>query len=393
MRASEIARRLLAECVAGRAPLALPRELLEDPGGGALFGILAEGLGDRFEPALCDVYARLFAQAIAGVSPGNSAAELLARYQRVRRVRAVTANPRRVFVLSRVTLGADVAVASVALAAARTRFPEADLVFVGPRKNFELFAADPRLRHAPVEYRRGSLRERLAVWDELRALLSQPGSLVIDPDSRLTQLGLLPVSDEASYHLFESRSYGEDTQLSLPELTAAWCAETLGIENARPYLAPGEIRRGPHIAVSLGVGQNLNKSLPAPFEEELLRMLAATGAPLVIDKGAGGEEAARVAQAAERAGVNAEFWDGSFAGFAQIIAGASLYAGYDSAGQHVAAASGVPLITVFAGFPTPRMFDRWRPVSEQSYVVRVDEPDVEQALRGVRKALAALRSL
>ena len=57
---------MLADCVAGRAPAELPRALIEEPCARALFGILAEGLGDRFEPALCDVYARLFARAIPG---------------------------------------------------------------------------------------------------------------------------------------------------------------------------------------------------------------------------------------------------------------------------------------------------------------------------------------
>ena len=45
-------------------------------------------------------------------------------------------------VLSRVTLGADVAVTSVLLAAAKQAWANAEIVFVGPRKNFELFAAD-----------------------------------------------------------------------------------------------------------------------------------------------------------------------------------------------------------------------------------------------------------
>ena len=100
--------------------------------------------------------------------------------------------------LSRVTLGADVAVTSVLLAAAKQAFPNAEIVFAGPRKNFELFAADPRLTHAAVEYRRGSLRERLAVWDDLKALAAAPDCLVLDPDSRLTQLGLLPIGDGRS---------------------------------------------------------------------------------------------------------------------------------------------------------------------------------------------------
>ena len=40
---------------------------------------------------------------------------------------------------------------------------------------------------------------------------------------------------------------------------------------------------------------------------------------------------------------------------------AKQYVGYDSAGQHVAAASGTPLISIFAGYPSERMFQRWRP--------------------------------
>jgi ADP-heptose:LPS heptosyltransferase len=61
--------------------------------------------------------------------------------------------------------------------------------------------------------------------------------------------------------------------------------------------------------------------------------------------------------------------------------------GYDSAGQHVAAAAGVPLISVFAGFPAPRMFERWRPAGEGCRVIRVDRPEVEETLRRVRTAL------
>jgi len=76
-------------------------------------------------------------------------------------------------------------------------------------------------------------------------------------------------------------------------------------------------------------------------------------------------------------------WEGSFAGFASIIASSRLYVGYDSAGQHVAAASGVPLVSIFAGFPSPRMFDRWRPVGENCHVIRVDHPDVRATLEQV----------
>jgi ADP-heptose:LPS heptosyltransferase len=305
----------------------------------------------------------------------------LARYKRIRLPRPVACDPRRIYVLSRITLGADIAVTSVLMHAAKRRFPKAQIVFVGPRKNFELFAADPRVTHAPLDYRKGSLRERAAAAQELAAIVDD---LVIDPDSRLTQLGLLPVGDETCYHLFESRAYGGETSTALPDLAAEWAFTTFGVRDAKPYIAV-ESSPNDSIAVSLGVGENPAKRLPDPFEAELLKLLAQRG-PLVIDRGAGGEERARVERAVAAAGITPTYWDGSFAGFATIIAGARLYAGYDSAGQHAAAAAGVPLITIFAGFPVPRMFDRWRPVSPGAKVIRCDTPDPYAALAAVRTA-------
>lgn len=381
--ASRAAQHVLEECLAGSPPDALPRELIEDPSGAALFGILAEGLGDRFEPALCDAYARLFAGAI---DPQN-AQQLVERYNRVRHTRKIDREPRRVFVLSRVTLGADIAVTSVILDAAKRRFPDAAIVLVAPRKNLELFAGDSGIQPLPVEYRRGSLAERLKVCDDLRPVLSGADSIVLDPDSRLTQLGLVPVCEESRYYFFESRAYGSESDRTLPELAAAWAGETMSIHGARPYFAPTQPpREHGGISISLGVGENPAKRIADPFEEELLTVLAGRGSPLWIDRGAGGEEAARVERAVARAGVPARFWDGSFAGFASIIAGSSLYVGYDSAGQHAASAAGVPLISIFAGFPSPRMFERWRPSGAHCRVLRVDRPDPQEVLHRIRNS-------
>ncbi len=377
----QVAQTLLESCLAGKPPQKLPPVLVEDPCAAALFGIFVEGLADRFEPALCDAYARLFSQAIERASGAVDAFSLIARYERVRRPRRILSKPHTIFVLSRVTLGADVAVTSVLLAAAKRRFPHAKLVFLGPAKNYELFGADPHIHHVPVEYRRGGLRARLGVWEQLKSILDKPDSVVIDPDSRLTQLGLLPVCPEERYHLFESRLYGGDSASALPELAAAWAADTFDVKGSKPYVALGPApARAPYIALSLGVGENPAKRLPDPFEERLLALLATRGMPLCIDSGAGGEEAERVARAVERSGVAATLWNGSFAGFARIISGASLYVGYDSAGQHVAAACGVPLISIFAGFPVERMFHRWRPAGQ---VIKVDAPDIERVLAQV----------
>lgn len=383
---NEHAARLLDYCLGGKPwPPELVRTLAGDECSEALFRVVAEGLADRFEPALCDIYAALFADAI---EPAKGAA-LVERYRRVRVPRPVEGRPVCVFVLSRVTLGADVAVTSVILDAAKRRFPDSQIYLAGPRKNWELFADDARIRHLPVSYRRGTLRDRLAAWPELRDAFAQAGSIVLDPDSRLTQLGLLPVCPEESYYFFESRGYGGTSDESLVELTRQWTAQTLGIPDAKPYVAPMPTNApAGGIAVSLGVGENPAKRILDPFEEELLKVLAADGGPLLVDLGAGDEEAERALQAIARSGVKAQTYEGSFAGFAAIIARSRLYAGYDSAGQHVAAACGTPLVTVFAGFSCPRMLARWRPTGPGRIdVIKVEDPDPALVLEQVRRAV------
>jgi hypothetical protein len=385
---SGLAEELLAQCVAGEVPKKLPLVLLEEQCAPALFGILVEGLADRFEPALCDAYTRLFAQAIASADPDWDAASLVSRYERVRRPRPIAGKPHRVVVLSRVTLGADVAVTSVLLAATKRRFPHAEIVFAGPRKNYELFAADPHIHHFRLEYPRGNVRDRLAAADPLKQWLDTPGTVIIDPDSRFTQLGLLPVCVEDRYYLFESRAYGANSSRNLSELASEWAREIIGMGGAIPYVALRPSGgKAPIITVSLGVGENLSKRLPDPFEAELLGLLAGTGLSLCVDKGASGAEGDRVQAALDRAGVEATIWEGSFAGFAQIIAASRLYLGYDSAGQHVAAACGVPLISIFAGFPVPRFLMRWSPKGKSCHVIPVERPDAEETLSRVREVL------
>lgn len=365
----------------------------------ALFRDLVEPMADRFEPELCTAYAELFSRAIERVIPELKAAALVERYARVRRARPCPGGAARVFVLSRVTLGADVAITSVVLDAAKRRFPRAEIVFVGTRKAWELFEADPRLKWLPVDYGRGAtLAERLSIWPALRRELSQPDSIVIDPDSRLTQLGLLPVCRDEAYCFFESRSYGGDGNESLGELTRRWVREMFGVEDARAYIAPRDAPdEGSRIAVSFGVGENPVKRVADPFEEDLLRALASEDVAVLVDRGAGGEERERVDHAIARSGARAgqiETWDGAFAPFAARIAHSRLYVGYDSAGQHVAAACGVPLVSVFGGFVCERMFARWRPTGPGTVdVIRVENREPRAVLADVLSALTRLRAV
>jgi len=371
---NELAAELLAICLKGeRWPAALLDKLTTPDCADSLFRIVVERLADLFDPRYCDTYADLFSEVIAGSLPDLKAADLRARYDRVRWPRKFQGDAKSVetvFVLSRVTLGADVAVTSVLLDAAKRRFPKARIVLAGSKKSYELFAGDSRIAHVPVTYRRaGSVRDRLAPWQELKRALAPRNSIVIDPDSRLTQLGLLPVCPEETYYFFESRAYGAAGGDSLPALAAKWALETFGIEQAAPWIAPApsesiKIPRRPFVAMSLGVGENPAKRIGEDFEEQLVGHVVGTGANILIDEGAGGEEAGRVMRAISKCGAPAErvrSFRGSFAAFAAAIRKSDLYIGYDSAGQHVAAACGVPLLSIFAGFPSDRFLARWRP--------------------------------
>ena len=411
----------------------------------AVFTSLIEPLADCFDPRAVSVYNRVFAQLIdccRRTDAGRALARELAGFKifgeqdlvaRAERLRSVTRlqglagrrdEIKRVAVLSRVTLGADVAVTSVIIERLKREFPKAEVALVGGRKAAELFGGDSRLYFKEIDYlRSGTLVERLMSWVELagrvRELtdkLKPDQCLIVDPDSRLTQLGLLPL--EGSYIFFPSREYGYDTRRSLGELASAWLNEIFGGEEtvlprlslkssdraAAAALVKQMRRRGTRrvVTINFGVGENALKRIDDEFEQSLVAGLIEEGASVIFDKGAGEDEtrradavirhAARLSRGRRPARVleideaslpdllnsdelDADLltWSGRVGLLAALIAESDLYIGYDSAGQHIAAAAGVPCIDVFAGFGSPRMLERWRPTGPApSQVIAVD---------------------
>jgi ADP-heptose:LPS heptosyltransferase len=200
--------------------------------------------------------------------------------------------------------------------------------------------------------------ERIRFAQELRQLLDTPNSIVLDPDTRITQLGLVPVTEPERYFHFPSRTSPGG---NLAVIAQAWTEQEFGVVG-QPYIAPMFIELdgpSPWVTISLGVGGNPAKRIPGSFESELIAQLARHYETVWVDRGAGGEEAERVTAAAS--GQNVRFWEGSFAGFASVISQSDLYVGYDSAGQHAAAAAKTPVISIFAGAPSERFRERWSP--------------------------------
>jgi ADP-heptose:LPS heptosyltransferase len=316
---------------------------------GDFFRIIIESLADSFDPAQAAAYEELmraWIPAAPRVSP------------------VIPERVETVYVLSRVTLGADIKITSIVLDAMKCRFPDASIVLVSGRKSIDLFSADSRIWHIEADYpRSGPVGRRIEFAHELRARLDSPNSIVIDPDSRITQLGLVPVCDPAHYFHFPSRT--ADSADNLTDLTQHWLEETFG-QSGNAYIAPARVEIDgdfPRAAISFGVGENESKRMPGDFEAQTIRALAQKFSTLWIDRGVGGKEARRVTAAVEASGCadRVRFWEGSFAGFASIISQCDLYLGYDSAGQHAAGALGVPLITIFRGAPSERFRLRWAP--------------------------------
>jgi hypothetical protein len=362
---------------------------------------------------------------------------------------AARARVKKVMVLSRVTLGADIAVTSIVLQKARRIFPQADLVIAGSQKLAQLFGGDERLRIRPVRYHsEGGLIERLSSWpplveaieDEMRGL--SPGEWVlIDPDARLLQLGLLPViANDEGYFFLESRAFGKPGDGNLSRITLRWLGEMFGgaaqdeseilptvflkdDDTAWGRTVSSSLRqRGARFLVtaSFGVGGNQGKRLPDPFEEQLLLRLMEDGVTVLLDSGFGADEVKRAKLLAERvisqgrsvvevgAGNAKEYssgkmvrcdmvtWHGEIGPFAALIGASDEYIGYDSSGQHIAAALGVPAIDIFAGNTTPIFRERWTP-SGRAAVEVIVQSDPDAALEEViarHKAIqaAAIRS-
>jgi ADP-heptose:LPS heptosyltransferase len=326
-------------------------------------------------------------------------------------LRLPTEAPTRCVALSRVTLGADVAVTSVVLDGLKRAFPDAEIALACGAKVRKLYEGDDRLSFLPIEYpRRGSLRKRFDAWvDLLDQIEVWAGSdiercLVVNPDSRITQLGrLAPAPKGGRIHSYDSRSFGGDSTKSIAELTSEWMQMMFAVEGSRPYVAPaaadlaaGRLLRGDAslvAALNWGFGGNETKRASPEFETAVVLELLRRGWRVILDKGAGeaeGSAAEATAAAARNEGLTEiEVYQGPLSGFAGVIAASDLFVGYDSAAGHIAAAFGVPGIDVFRGAVSERMRQRWSPWGKRpaDVVAVADDDAAAQTLARVLELL------
>ena len=337
-----------------------------------------------------------------------------------RRARVREASPnvppdrlRKVMFLSRVTIGADVALTSVLMEKMRAIAPQASQVLLGPEARLkEIFGGDRLLRLRDIGYQRdGAVGARLTSWLNLIEViedetlgLDEAEFAIIDPDSRLTQLGLLParsrpklLSFRDAKFRFEGNGKPERVGIDLVRFNLLLMVDES--DRAFPWVAPLtdkldtgraviERLRGTQEIVSLSSvlasGATRARGCRAILRRCSFRLFP-EGSKLVIDEGSTIDEAHLVAEIAASlaagglvvakaseaspleftdTGVDVLIWQGGIGALAGLIAASDLYIGYDSAGQHIAAALGVPVLTVFVNNSTPRFAQRWRPFGQ-----------------------------
>ena len=386
----------------------------------AVFATLVEAWNDRFDEHGRACYGAVFGRIVWRVLQHNpqaqrtlqrfgitSADDLLARWQRVRRNHQPLAaeGPHRIVILSRVTLGADILLTSVVLQRLRMAYPQAKLIVIGDKKLQGLLGGMQGVHIETVRYaRRGRLGERLQAWLEILSHVDALApDVVISPDSRMDQLGLLPVIEDNRYYLWENLQHGDHAR-SLSDMLDEWLMRLLpraGGSAVRPgiFFTPplrkqkqtlrDALGARPLAAVKLDHGGNPAKALPPAAVERIVRTLQERGWRIMLDRGFGEEELAESDRLIQRIGMsvvdiddsgNADLgqavdqlaigalstasvvrFHGSIAGWATAVSCCQLAFSYDSVGHHLAAALDVPLVVAFTGHDHDDFPVSWAP--------------------------------
>lgn len=416
-----------------------PQPLVAKAATAAIFGCIIETLSDDFSDHgvhLGNLVLTRILQYIRKTPAGteldqlldacgfSEAAALLDRYQRIRQGAPLTAerlrSVKKIIILSRVTAGADIAITNVIIQRLRQRCAEAELVLVGPAHLSEIFGFVAHCRHRSFIYKNdGSLFDKMTSWPRLLEITRdeqqghQAGEvLLFDPDTRLSQLGLLPLAPDDCTCYFPSRASqaGRQAHHNLSTLTNHWLNQLLGEELSwRPNLVFQREGEGYHalcqalhrqgcrlvVTINFGVGNDPRKKVHGSFEEDLIQaLLALPDTVVILDTGRGDQKGQWIADHLAR--VRGQEWPaacltdadlstetvafghgliifkGTLGALGKMIDAADCFIGYDSCGQHLAAATSTPSIIVFAGAPTPRFIQRWSPDTTSTLTIPVD---------------------
>lgn len=395
-----------------------------------LFSEHIEPLCDTFNPALQHSHDHLMAVIINAAARSDARLQTFAARQLrlnalqvrsdllTRLTEPINSPPDLCVIPSRVTIGADLTVTATMIAVVRAAWPQTRVAILGPTS--DLLAPAGRVDQVemwPVCYpRRGGVVERLHAWlDAVETTAwrtsTATSTLVLDPDSRITQLGLLSLSaPNADERFFRSRSFPTDDGRSLCELAEHWTRDVCRFDQPLPrgprlalpdatlrwadtVLARMRWTTGrPIVVMSLGVGGNDRKAASIRDEVAMLQALSLR-AVVLVDSGATSVERDRAAAVVAgwrslrdlavehiHPGENVVGRDGvgllhhaSVTEVACLVSRADAYAGYDSAFHHIATDLRTPAVAVFVDPPSSTFVARWSPPGTHPVVLRPGE--------------------
>jgi ADP-heptose:LPS heptosyltransferase len=396
---------------------------LNNTAASALFEIIVEELCDDYEEMPVEIYSRIMSQVITycrNVPAGTALDKRLTDfgissfedlYHRSNFIHGrqytydIEKPPEKIVLLSRVTIGADVAISSVIIQRLAKIFPKAEIVIIGSDKLSGIFGGNQSIRIHPLNYaRRGGLFERFSSWHATSDILAdemplekEENTLLIDPDSRISQLGVLPLTHHENYLFFNSRKCTSSAKNArMAELANRWIDTVFGVSGfCFPRIwTPSSVARQASdmtcrikaagckklITMNFGVGNNPRKRLDTEFEKKLLvEILKSPHTVVLLDRGFGKDELLRSdllishLQDQGHQTASARLGDSEYPGIshgivgvecsigeiAALIAECDEFIGYDSACQHIAAAAQTPTLTIFAGSNNKSFIRRW----------------------------------
>ncbi len=317
---------------------------------------------------------------------------------------------RKIAVLSRVTSGADIAITSILVQRLRKSCPNAQITFIGDNPaNFLLMhgAGANRFRHQ-AKHKTSNITTYFSSWKELVDLAGVENyDLIVDPSSRFTQAGLLPLTPlPAQNHLvFQDNVYPNGKILSNGELVNRWmdgvlkeqrtvfpavALETADVSSARESLMRYfQSDQAPCIALAMA-GNLLKKSdkmLSIEEELHLASELIRSGKKVILVKAPGmegvrtdrlvellrakGLRISPIAAGPENAGKIREPCDGvviegAIRDISPLLKNADLLISCDSMAAHLGSALGIRTLVIYTspeGSP-----DRWIPFAPQRQV-------------------------
>lgn len=326
---------------------------------------------------------------------------------------------KKIIILSRVSVGADIAITSIMGQRLSKAFPHANILIIGPSHIPEIFYGLPQIQWGKFDYQRnGGIAERLNCGANLFALIkSECGVydsgqvLLFDPDSRLSQLGLLPLYEVKYCYYFSSRNDTPRQNVRISQLTNSWLNYLLDEEENSP---PNVSIRPSHLAdirsfwgqflpktkkivINFGVGNDPQKRLSDPFEEQLLyTLLQQKDTLIILDSGLHPDEGKRAqvlmkkmkSRGIPTIAVSGKHLPSQIISFqhglvcvqvgigtlSALIDQADVFFGYDSCCQHIATARDTNNVICFAGAPNDRFFERWRPVNKSGQTTTIRIP-------------------